>query len=281
MSSTNKFLVIIICLAVISASATLYFAFSDNKDSGDKAKVSFRSKKLVKEKKRTISSKRSDRRSTKISKSQSAREKPNLSLTENEEAKLSAEMKKVLADLRRAVDQENRKAVSKLAEQILVKMRKNGDDAVPPFVRSKAVEAIGFFLPDSLADLAGFMADSDPEVLEEAMAQFELAIDDPDLGDRELSSILKSFSKALTDPDAIDSFFMGIESDMRNSVAVETYKYVAENGSDAIKSRIWESVEDFTGEDYIKSVKDLDDWLSQNPDDPDDDEFYGGSSSSD
>ena len=281
MSSTNKFLVIIICLAVISASATLYFAFSDNKDSGDKAKVSFRSKTLIKEKKRTISSKRSDRRSTKISKSQSVREKPNLSLTENEEAKLSAEMKKVLADLRRAVDQENRKAVSKLAEQILVKMRKNGDDAVPPFVRSKAVEAIGFFLPDSLADLAGFMADSDPEVLEEAMAQFELAIDDPDLGDRELSSILKSFSKALTDPDAIDSFFMGIESDMRNSVAVETYKYVAENGSDAIKSRIWESVEDFTGEDYIKSVKDLDDWLSQNPDDPDDDDFYGGSSSSD
>lgn len=281
MSSTNKFLLIIICLAVVSASMTLYFAFSGNNDRGDKAKVSLRSKKLIKEKKTTISSKRNNRRSTKISGSQSGREKPNLALTEDEEAELSAEMKKVLADLRRAVDQENRKAVSKLAEQILVKMRKNGDDAVPPFVRSKAVEAIGFFLPDSLADLAGFMADSDPEVLEEAMAQFELAIDDPDLGDRELSSILKSFSKALTDPDAIDSFFMGIESDMRNSVAVETYKYVAENGSDAIKSRIWESVEDFTGEENVKSVKDLDDWLSQNPDDPDDDDFYGGSSSSD
>lgn len=281
MSSTNKFLLIIICLAVVSASVTLYFAFSDNNDRGDKTKVSFRSKKLIKEKKTTISSKRNNRRSTRISGSQSGREKPNLALTEDEEAELSTEMKKVLADLRRAVDQENRKAVSKLAEQILVKMRKNGDDAVPPFVRSKAVEAIGFFLPDSLADLAGFMADSDPEVLEEAMAQFELAIDDPDLGDRELSSILKSFSKALTDPDAIDSFFMGIESDMRNSVAVETYKYVAENGSDAIKSRIWESVEDFTGEENVKSVKDLDDWLSQNPDDPDDDDFYGGSSSSD
>lgn len=281
MSSNNKFLLIIICLAVVSASATLYLAFSDNGDKDNKAKVSLRSKKLVKGKKGAISSKRNNRWSEKISASQREREKPNLALTEDEEAKLNAEMKKVLADLRRAVDQENRKAVSKLAEQILVKMRKNGDDAVPPFVRSKAIEAISFFLPDSLADLAGFMADSDPEVLEEAMAQFELAIDDPDLGDRELSSILKTFSKALTDPDAIDSFFMGIESDMRNSVAVETYKYVAENGSDAIKSRIWESVEDFTGEDYIKSAKDLDDWLSQNPDDPDDDDFYGGSSSSD
>lgn len=280
MSSNNKFLVVIICIAVVSASATLYFAFSDNNGKGDKAKVTFRSKKLIKEKKRAISSKR-DRRSEKISESRNDRAKPTLSLTEDEEATLSAEMKKVLADLRRAVDQENRKAVSKLAEQILVKMRKNGDDAVPPFVRSKAIEAISFFLPDSLADLAGFMADSDPEVLEEAMAQFELAIDDPDLGDRELASILKTFSKALTDPDAIDSFFMGIESDMRNSVAVETYKYVAENGSDAIKRRIWESVEDFTGEDNIKSAKDLDDWLSQNPDDPDDDDFYGGSSSSD
>ena len=281
MSSNNKFLIIIICLAVVSASATLYLALSDNGDKGSKAKVSLRSKKLIKGKKGAISSKRNNRWAAKISESQNEREKPNLTLTEDEEAMLSAEMKKVLADLRRAVDQDNRKAVSKLAEQILVTMRKNGDDAVPPFVRSKAVEAIGFFLPDSLADLAGFMADSDPEVLEEAMSQFELAIDDPDLGDRELSSILKTFSKVLTDPDAIDSFFMGIESDMRNSVAVETYKYVAENGSDAIKNRIWESVEDFTGEDYIKSVKDLEDWLSQNPDDPDDEDFYGGSSSSD
>lgn len=281
MSSNNKFLLIIICLAVVSASATLYLAFSDNGDKGSKAKVSLRSKKLIKGKKGAISSKRNNRWAAKISESQNEREKPNLTLTEDEEAMLSAEMKKVLADLRRAVDQDNRKAVSKLAEQILVTMRKNGDDAVPPFVRSKAIEAIGFFLPDSLADLAGFMADSDPEVLEEAMSQFELAIDDPDLGDRELSSILKTFSKVLTDPDAIDSFFMGIESDMRNSVAVETYKYVAENGSDAIKNRIWESVEDFTGEDYIKSVKDLEDWLSQNPDDPDDEDFYGGSSSSD
>lgn len=281
MSSNNKFLLIIICLAVVSASATLYLAFSDNGDKGSKAKVSLRSKKLIKGRKGAISSKRNNRWAAKISESQNEREKPNLTLTEDEEAMLSAEMRKVLADLRRAVDQDNRKAVSKLAEQILVTMRKNGDDAVPPFVRSKAIEAIGFFLPDSLADLAGFMADSDPEVLEEAMSQFELAIDDPDLGDRELSSILKTFSKVLTDPDAIDSFFMGIESDMRNSVAVETYKYVAENGSDAIKNRIWESVEDFTGEDYIKSTKDLEDWLSQNPDDPDDEDFYGGSSSSD
>lgn len=280
MNSNNRFLAIIIAIAVLSSVCTLYFAFSNNPDVKHD-KTTLRSRKSIKEKKGTIFSKRNNRRSEKITESKNGRRKPTLSLTEDEEATLSAEMKKILADLRRAVDQENRKAVSKLAEQILVKLRKNGNDAVPPFVRAKAVEAIGFFLPDSLADLAGFMADSDPEVLEEAMAQFELAIDDPDLGDRELSSILKSFSKALTDPDAIDSFFMGIESDMRNSVAVETYKYVAENGSDAIKSRIWESVEDFTGEDYIKSVKDLDDWLSQNPDDPDDDDFYGGSSSSD
>lgn len=278
MNSSNKFLAIVIGLAVVFSSATLYFALSGDHDKDQRS--SLRSKKLIKNNKTRQQLKKRNQKPVKFNEIQKGRAKPTLALTEDEEAKLSTEMKKILEDLRRAVDREDRKSVSRLANQILVKMRKNGDDAVPPYVRSKAIEAIGFFLPDSLADLAGFMADSNPDVLEEAMRQFELAIDDPDMGDRELSAILKSFSKVLTDPDALDSFFMGIESDMRNSVAVDTYKFIAENGSEAIKKRIWESVEDFTGEDYIRSVQDLDDWLSQNPDDADDDDFYGGSSSS-
>lgn len=196
-------------------------------------------------------------------------------LSDDEYNSLSPEMKKLIDNLQEALDNSDAKAVSKIAEQILVTQRKKGQDAVPPFVREKTVEAIGFFLPDSLADLVGFMADSDPDVLQDVMDRFSEAIDDPDLGDRELAAILSSIGKVLDNEDAIDSLFIGIESDMRNSIAVKTYLDLWENGSPAIKDKIIESIADFTGEEDITTPEKLKEWLEQNPDDEDDEDFYG------
>ena len=61
---------------------------------------------------------------------------------------------------------------------------------------------------------------------------------------------------------------------MRNSVAVATYKEILKSGTEEAKQRVWESVEDFTGEE-ITTVEQLDEWLKQNPDDEDDDDLYG------
>jgi len=202
--------------------------------------------------------------------------KPSMALAEDEEALLSDEMKKILADLQTALDDNDSKTVSALAEQILVTQRRHGENAVPPFVREKAVEAIGFFLPGSLADLVGFMADSDPDVLQDVMDKFAEAIDDPDLGDRELASILTSVSGSLTNDDAVEALFTAIESDMRNSVAVETYLTLWQSGTEAIKEKIVDSISDFTGDDDITTPEDLKKWLEENPDDEDDDDFYAG-----
>ena len=184
-------------------------------------------------------------------------------------------MKKLIDTLQEALDNNDAKTVSKIAEQILVTQRKKGQDAVPPFVREKTVEAIGIFLPDSLADLVGFMADSDPDVLQDVMDRFSEAIDDPDLGDVELSAILSSVGKILDNEDAIDSLFLGIESDMRNSFAIKTYLDLWENGSKPVKDKIIESIADFTGEEDITTPEQLKEWLEQNPDDEDDEDFYG------
>ena len=204
-----------------------------------------------------------------------------MGLTLDEEANLSDEMKQILAELQDALDDNDAQKVSKLAERILVTQRKKGQDAVPPYVREKAVEAIGFFLPGSLADLVGFMADSDPDVLQDVMDKFSEAIDDPDLGDRELSSILTSVSKVLNNEDAVEALFFAIESDMRNSVAVQTYLDVWENGSKEVQSKVLESIADFTGEDEITTPEQLKKWLEENPDDEDDESFYAGASADD
>lgn len=273
MEANMKKIVLIGAVAAAAAiSAFVYFG-GQGESSAPEEKVSFKAKRPKKAK---AAQTKAARREARLQKVFSDDSKPDLDFTEAELASISPELRKILAELQEAVDAENALKVSKLSEQILVTMRKHGEAAVPPFVREAAVEAIGYFLPGSLADLVGFMKDSDPDVLQEVMDKFSEAIDDTGLGDRELSAILISVAKVLTEEDAVDSLFMSIENDMRNSVAVETYLNVWENGSSEVKQRVAESISDFTGEDEIDSPEKLKKWLEENPDDEDDPEFYAG-----
>lgn len=278
----NKNLMIALLGIVVAVSAAgLYMVFSDpvaQKTEENPKRVVSRGKPSSKKVPAKVAARRA--RAQKINQSLGA-DKPDMGLTLDEEANLSDEMKQILAELQDALDDNDAQKVSKLAERILVTQRKKGQDAVPPYVREKAVEAIGFFLPGSLADLVGFMADSDPDVLQDVMDKFSEAIDDPDLGDRELSSILTSVSKVLNNEDAVEALFFAIESDMRNSVAVQTYLDVWENGSKEVQSKVLESIADFTGEDDISTPEQLKKWLEENPDDEDDESFYAGASADD
>lgn len=258
--------------ALVAGGIGVYFLSGGGAEKGDgKALVA---KKVIKFRNAGKSSKRTSIRV----KDKEGEEKPNMfRLHEDEEEGLTPEMKQLLADLQAELDADNGKGVAKLAEKVLVEMRKNGAN-VPPFVRSKAVEALGWFLPDTISDLMAFLADSDPDVLQDALTQFDSALDDPSLGDRELAEIVKICSKAIKDDDALDSMFMAIESSMRNSVAISTYKYIMENGTPEAKARINSSIEDFTGEEGIQTKEGLDEWYNQegNQDDEDDEDFYAG-----
>ena len=205
-------------------------------------------------------------------------EKPDISLDDEFESSLSPELKKLMAELQQALDDELFANVTKIAEKIAALQAKGGDAAVPAEVRSKLVEALGWFLPDSLSDLVAFLADQDPGVHEDALAQFEDALDDTSLSDRDLSAIVKMMSKVITDEDALDSLFFCIENEMRNSVALDTYRHIIANGNDAAKARVYESIEDFTGEEGILSEAALDEWGAdpENADDEDDEDFYAG-----
>lgn len=202
---------------------------------------------------------------------------------EEEYPDLSPEMRKVMKELQDALDRDDFKSVSRLCENILRIQRKEGEAAVPKEVREKAVEALGLFLPESLAELIGFMADSDPEVLEAVIEQLDTVLNDTTIGDRDLSPLLTNMAKVLKDDDAIDSLAMTIESNMRNSVMVATYKEILKSGSAQAKTRIRESIADCMEVDVqdlpstdVEISKSLDEWLQQNPDDEDDEEFYAG-----
>ena len=192
-----------------------------------------------------------------------------------EESALTEAQRALLNELQEALDDESLRRVAKIVEKIQDQYRKGGDEAVPPYMREQAVEALSWFLPDSLAELIGFMADSNPDVLEDVMKNFTEGIDDAELSDRELANIFKKIAPIIEDDDAIDAILMGLEIDMRNNVAVDTYKELFKTGSPQIKERLVESMQDFTGEDDITTPEQLDAWLKENPDDEDDEEFYG------
>lgn len=204
-------------------------------------------------------------------------------LDADEEADLSPEMKKVLAELQDCIDGENRAALTRVCNRISRIMRERGEGAVPPSVRARAVEAIGLFLPESLAELVGFMADSDPEVLESVFDKVDELMNDTTVGDRKLSELLVSLSKALTNEDAIDSMALTIDMNMRNSVKAMTCSKILDEGTDAVVSRIRETIADMLDVETSelpasKSAlkQSIKDWLAENPDDEDDNDLYNG-----
>lgn len=198
-------------------------------------------------------------------------------------AKLTAEMQQILAEIQACLDNEDRKSLSKVCEKIAKIQRERGEGAVPASVRAKAVEAVGQFLPASLAELIGFMADSDPEVVDSVFDQLDTLLNDTTIGDRELSTMLVAVSKVLTNEDAIDSLAMAVDMNMRNSVKVATCQQILDSGSEAVVARIRETIADMLEVEVeelpegSKAVKDkLKEWLDENPDGEDDEEFYKG-----
>ena len=207
------------------------------------------------------------------------------SLEDDEEKNLSAEMKNLLSEIQSCLDNNDRKALTKVCDKIAKIRRERGEEAVPAIVRERAVEAIGHFLPASLAELLAFMADSNAEIAQAAADKFEdEVLNDTSIGDRELSDILVSMAKVINNEDTIDSMMMSIDGNMRNSVKVSTCNQLLESATDAVVKQLRETIADILEVEVEelpadnKTLQDkLNEWLKENPDDEDDEDFYKGS----
>ena len=111
------------------------------------------------------------------------------------------------------------------------------------------------------------------EVAQMALDQFEQALSDISLGDRERAKIVSLASTVITDSDALEQIFMEI-SNMRNSVAANTIFTICQDGTPEAKKLIVGTMELVTGED-IKTVEDLAKWAAENPDGEFDEDLYG------
>lgn len=206
------------------------------------------------------------------------REKPKmLDLDEDEEAKLNDFSRKVLRDLQDALDNENFKTVSRLAQKMMEIPPDPmfGKEGVDSILRRKAVEALGWFGAQALPELAGMLADADPEISQATFDQFSLALEDISLSDYERADIVVMAAKVLTNVDNLEMLFMEINN-MRHSVGADALVQICLEGTEPAKSLMPEAIEFFTGEDNLVTVEDVENWLRENPDGEYDDDLYGG-----
>jgi hypothetical protein len=185
--------------------------------------------------------------------------------------------KSVLREIQAALDANDFKSLRRALSRLTASTKSGGlggYSKVPCAIRAAAVQALGWFGKDAAIDLMGFMADSDEEISSEAASQFELALQDVDLGDRERAEIVKAAAKALTDSEQLDTLFFSL-NDMRNSVKADAVVSILTEGTSQAKAMMLDQIESYIDTD-VATVSDVRNWAVQNPDDPDDDELYGG-----
>lgn len=206
------------------------------------------------------------------------REKPNLVMLEDvEERELTELARKVLASLQAALDAEDYEQIAhifSMAQNAPKGSLGKTTEGMPVALRKKLIEAMGWFGAKALPELAAFLADPDQDVFQMATDQFEMALSDITLGDRDRAEIVTMACRVLTDQDALGRILMEL-SNMRPSVLVPTIEDICANGTDPAKAQMPEVIEFSTGEDNIQTVEDLQKWLENNPDGPDADDVYG------
>ena len=251
----------------------IFFA-AEKSEKPNEESISYRSKQIAE------NGRRAKRARTRVleRKVREKAEKPRLlDLNDEEEAKLNAYSRKILSDLQEALDSENFGKVRSLVRKMLEipPDPKFGAEGVSKLLRRSAVEAMGWFGAKGIPELAGLLADADPDIAQSAFDQFDLALQDITLSDYERADIISLAAKALTDVDGLEMLFMEINN-MRNSVAAGLLVDICLNGTEAAKGLMPDQIEFVTGEDNIVSVEDIENWLKNNPDGPDDDDLYGG-----
>ena len=285
MNMKKKIVAIVGLTLLIGVSAGLYYAFSGENTSKNPVKKNVvQDRKKIKDKKvrrpgfggqRLAASKPGEaRRPPKFT-------DPNLV----EEAKLSAQYKKLLADLQAAFDAEDHKKISSIVRH----MQKSDEwpDGIPSVIHKVAIDSLKWFGAQCAPELVAYLGSADKDVVEEATGALLETLSDPEISDYERSSLLLNFVKVITDLDTLDTMMMELDN-MRPTVRAETAQAILsgqnENAIKVLKENLdfffqLENGDEVTDASGIKKY--LDQVAKEYAEDPekkiDEEELYGGS----
>lgn len=268
-----KVILLVAIAALTGVSAYLTFGLKSEEEVKDTVVVTNvkRSAEAVR-KKKNKKNRWGKNREVKVAGLNAKKEKPTFVLDDDDEANLNEEQRKTITAIREALAGNDKTRVLKLVQEL--QASDEWPDGIPKSIKMAAIEALGWFGVACLPEIAGFLADGDPEVVQSATDKYEEALSDPELSDRERAKILIEAGKIIDDPEAMDSMLFSL-IEMRHSVAVATMKALMAEGNDATQQVLPDNIEFITGEESMDSPEKLDKWLAENPDDEDDEEFYG------
>ena len=197
--------------------------------------------------------------------------------------KLNEEMKKMFLDLQAALDLDDRKKVYALIHKL--QLMDEWPDGIPRSVKLKALQALSWFGAEGMAEAIGFLADSDQEIRETAVEQFERMFSDSwGLGDIKLAETMVQAVKVVSDADALDSFYDQF-SNMRDTIKAETALKILDGENRAAAKELESKLSEIfdTDEYEVKTREDVEKFLKNAQqvykDDPqkakDDEEMYG------
>lgn len=280
---------IFLVLAVLAIGVGVWYMTCDSAEQTREDAKTLRSRRIAEAKARTLARKNGKDGKRLPSgdhvKEKAVRVKPDFSAEAEEEAKLSDTMRKIFAELQKALDSSNKKQVFALVRK-LQKMDE-WPDGIPKAVKLKALDALAWFGSSGFAEAAGFLADADPEVVDATIEKFEEMLSDSfELGDTGVSQILQQLVKVVHDTDALDTFYMEMNN-MRDTVKAQTALAIYDSGTPEAIAVLNENV-DFIFSDIDKDEitrSDIEQFLAKAEqvykDDPekakDDEEFYGPS----
>ena len=220
------------------------------------------------------------KKSTKISETPAAakpapvrRKKPDFEIDKSDEENLTEAQRRLLEEVRAALRGDDYKSLMKLVK--LMQESNEWPDGIPDSIKKAALEALGWYGSKTAPEIVGFLGDANPAIVSAALDYWEDAISEID-SDRELAVQIKLAAQAVHANDTMESILGEIVSGMRHSVAVETIIAVMDNGNAIAAANISAVIEDLTGSTTIKTAEDLAKWLDENPDDPTDEDMYGG-----
>lgn len=203
------------------------------------------------------------------------KKRPTFVLDDNDEASLNEEQRKTIMAIREALGNNDRRKALRLVQAL--QKSEEWPDGIPKSIKLAAIEALGWFGSSCLPELAGFLGDSDEEIVQSAVDKYQEMLADADLSDRERSEILVQASKVIDDAEALDSMMFELNR-MRHSVAVATIKQMMAEGNATTQLVLPDNIEFYTSEESLDTPEKLDEWLEKNPDEEGDEEFYGNAS---
>lgn len=179
-------------------------------------------------------------------------------MVEEDLSHLTVEQRADVKTIQTALDNNDFNSVLAVTQKM--QQSKDWPDKIPIELRKEALNSLSWFGIKALPEVTGFLADAEPEIVEEAVTAYENLISDAN-GDSELQQIVLAASYTVNDAGSMESIMMELNN-MRPSVAVSTIKAVWESGTEAAKAALPDAIEFLTGEENITTPEALDEWYN-------------------